>query len=92
MDMTCAQCGEPIGNHSFSFDDVRYCSQDCMVSVMEDMITSLEERVKDYQKLQRERDGLRSALKVVLAKGHNENCLFCGFKDKVVTLALDREE
>ncbi|MBE3145096.1 MAG: hypothetical protein IMZ61_14435 [Planctomycetes bacterium] len=35
---------------------------------------------------------LEKGLRNVLYQGHNEDCLFCGFKDKIAQAALDGKE
>lgn len=39
-------------------------------------------------KLQLDRDRYRSALEESVNMGHNDDCLFCGFKDRIATEAL----
>ena len=43
----------------------------------------------DCKALKRERR-LRAALERAYNAGHNDDCLFCGFKDRIITEALDK--
>jgi len=52
----------------------------------------LIELLRENTRLERENKRLREALNKVQKLGYNEDCLFCGFKDRAVKEALEGGE
>jgi len=59
----------------------------CSVTFPGQHCLACRHRVRDWET---EVKRLRKALEKIYSLGHNDNCMFCGFKDQVVSKALSK--
>lgn len=88
---TLNECCGPEGTQPGGFCESWGCRQIKILLDEIDMLIackSIETSLSIRRK--KERDRYRRELEKVYAVGHNDDCIFCGFKDKTVNEALQK--
>ncbi len=65
-----------------------------MISIekVEEVLGEMHLLELQIEELETERDRYKKALEAIWKTGHNNDCLFCGFKDKIVKETLNPEK
>ena len=78
-------------NHAFDDTPIVEVAKDVTEEFHRNRLQMQNQR-KENEALRAENARLREALEKIFALGHNDDCIFCGLKDRTAQEALGREE